>query len=196
MIEINLLPEELRGAQKAAPREAPVDAAAGIKKILPLAAVFFVLLILLQVILAVAGAMEGAQLRLLTNKWDTQEPQRKILEKFNKEYAILNEDAAAAAQLVKERVAWAPKLYTLSAALPPGVWINELSVNSGNFTLQGSVLSPQGREMGLINDFLVSLKGDSAFYADFANLELGSVQRRQAGPYKIEDFILAGTLKR
>ncbi len=195
MIEINLLPEELKAGIKTKTAQAPLASPEKIKKLLPFIPVIPAILVCLQIVLAIFNMLEASQLRALNNKWNTLEPQRKILEKFNQEYAILSGDAAIAVQLLKGRLLWAPKLYALSANLPPGVWLNELSLNSVNFSLQGSVVSPQGKEMSLINDFLDNLKKDNAFYGDFAKLELGSVQQRSAGTYKIEDFILAGTIK-
>ena len=195
MIEINLLPQELKAGIKPKSAQAPLASAEQIKKLLPIVAVVLALLVCLQISLAVVNMLEASELRALNNKWGTLEPQRKILEKFNQEYAILSGDAAITGQLLKGRLLWAPKLYALSVNLPPGVWLNELTLNSVNFSLQGSVVSPQGKEMSLINDFLDNLKKDKAFYGDFAKLELGSVQQRLAGTYKIEDFILAGIIK-
>jgi len=194
MIEINLLPQELKAGIKLKSAQAPLASAQKIKKLLSFIPVVLAILACLQIALAIVSMLEASQLRALNNKWGTLEPQRKILEKFNQEYAILSGDAAVTGQLLKGRLLWAPKLYALSVNLPPGVWLNELSLNSVNFSLQGSVVSPQGKEMSLINDFLDNLKKDKAFYGDFTKLELGSVQQRSAGAYKIEDFIIAGTI--
>ncbi|MDP2906047.1 MAG: PilN domain-containing protein [Candidatus Omnitrophota bacterium] len=195
MIEINLLPQELKAGTKPKSAQAPLASAEQIKKLLPIIAVVLGLLVCLQAALAVVNMLEASQLRVLNNKWGALEPQRKILEKFNQEYAILSGDAAVTGQLLKGRLLWAPKLYALSVNLPPGVWLNELSLNAASFRLQGSVVSPQGKEMSLINDFLDNLKKDTGFYGDFVKLELGSLQQRSAGTYKIEDFILSGTIK-
>lgn len=196
MIEINLLPEELRGKIKVKAAAAPAGAAAGLKKAVYIVPVFFGVLLCLHAYLLARNIMYARQLRALNNKWLSAEPQRKALDKFNKDYSVSSQDASAVAGLLKERLLWAPKLEAISLALPAGVWLAELSLAADNFSLQGSALSLQKNEMTLISDFLEKLKGDEAFFNDFASLELGSVQRRTLGTYEIADFVLSGKLKR
>lgn len=196
MIEINLLPEELRGKIKVKAVAVPADAAAKARKAVYIIPVFFGILLCLHAYLLARNIMYARQLRALNNKWLSTEPQRKALDKFNEDYAASSQDASAIAGLLEERLLWGPKLEAISLALPAGVWLNELSVTADNFNLQGSAFSLQKNEMGLIGDFLGKLKGDEAFFNDFANLELGSVQRRALGTYDIADFVLSGKLKK
>lgn len=191
MIEINLLPEEL----KAKPKAKKFGVGIEIKYFLYLIPFIIGLLICVHIYLAILNITKNSQLRSLNNKWQELQPQRKILEDFNKEYAILSEDAAAIQQLTKQRINWAEKLNKLSVNLPSGIWFNEISISSGNFILQGSVVSLQKEELSLINKLIDSLKNDTAFFKDFGNLELSSVQKKIIGGYDIADFVLQGTLK-
>lgn len=196
MIEINLLPEELRAKLKVKAAAAPAGAVAGFKKAVYIVPVFFGVLLCLHAYLLARNISCARQLRALNNKWLSTEPQRKALDEFNKDYVVASQDASAIAGLLKERLLWATKLEAISRALPAGVWLVELSLAADNFSLQGSAFSSQKNEMTLISDFLEKLKGDEAFFNDFAGLELGSVQRRALGAYDIADFVLSGKLKK
>lgn len=198
MIEINLLPEELRVKAKSAVVSKPAAEAVVVSKaktVMRFAPVVAFVLVCLQIFLAGRTMVMSAKLRALNNKWQQCLPQQKILEKFNREYAILNQDTSAIKQLLKDRLVWAGKLNRVSSGLLPGMWLTELTLGPGNFSLRGSVVSAQKKEMTLINGFLDSLKKDPEFFGDFSNLELGSVQHRTAGTYDIADFVLGGALK-
>jgi len=175
MIEINLLPEEL----KAKPKSKKTGVGLQPKQILSLIPFIFGILICMH----------------LNNKWQKFEPQRKILDGFSKEYALLSEDALASQQFVGQRINWSEKLNNLSLKLPSGVWLNEIIVSQKDFIVRGSVVSLKAEEMNLIKIFIDSLKNNTAFIKDFDSLELGSVQRRTVGGYDIVDFNLAGNLK-
>lgn len=153
------------------------------------------ILICAHVYLALLAAAKNSQLSRLNREWQAQEPQRKALEAFNKEYASVSEGARSMQQLTKQRINWAEKLNKLSLLLPSGVWFNEVSVSSSGFALDGSVVSLQKEEMNLIKGLIDNLKNDAGFFRDFNSLELNSVEKRALGGYEIADFAITGTLK-
>lgn len=190
MIEINLLPEEL----KFKPRK--IGFAFEKKQILLILPLILGVLICVHIYLAASFITKNNQLRLLNNRWKSLEPQRKELENFNKEYGIESADTLILIQrLLSQRINWSEKLNKLSLYLPSGIWFNEISITPNGFTLQGSVISLAQDEMGLINRFFDSLKNDSKFFGDFNNMELTSVQKKIIGGYDITDFVLQGALK-
>jgi len=187
MIEINLLPEELKLKRRGVNVQANYFIYA-----VPL---ILGILVCMHIFLAVVTINKNSQLRTLNNKWRSLEPQRKVLENFNNEYAIVSEDSKAIQRLTEQRINWAQSLNKLSLDLPSGVWFNELSISYGDFMLSGSVVSLQKEEMGLINKFIYNLKNEPVFFKGFNNLELSSVQRKTIGGYDILDFVLEGILK-
>jgi len=192
MIEINLLPQEL----KPEPQSKKIGITGPrLRQFLGLIPLIFGILLCIHLYLFAVTIVKSSQFNILNNKWQKFEPQRKMLESFNKEYALLYEDALVSQQLLRERIAWSGKLNKLSLALPSGIWFNEISVTPKDLTLKGSIVSLQSQEMNLIKIFMDNLKKDTVFFKDFSNLELGSVQRKTIGGYDIVDFILAGTLK-
>ncbi len=189
MIEINLLPEELK--TKTAAKKINLEP----KHILYFVPVIFGILVIAHIYLALINIKNSYQLRALNNQWQKLAPQRQILETAKQEYDVLSADAAVIRQLANLRINWAEKLNKLSLNLPPGIWFSEISLTDKNFILKGSVVSLQKEEMGLINRLLNNLKNDAGFFRDFTNLDLSSAQRRVIGGYDTVDFIITGTLK-
>lgn len=187
MIEINLLPQELKIKSKKVGLEPSY--------FLYLVPLLFGILICVHVYLAILGIAKNCQFHALNNRWQKVAPQRKTLEDFKKEHELLSSDANIIQQLTAQRINWSEKLNKLSLNLPSGIWFDEIIVTSLDFTLRGSVVSLQKEEFGLINKFINNLKNDEGFFKFFNNLELSSVQRRVIGGYDVVGFVLVGTLK-
>jgi len=189
MIEINLLPEELKtGARN---RKAGV----GSEYFLYLIPLAFGILISAHIYFAAVSIIKHCQYSALDNKWRKLQPQREMLNNFKNQYDTLLSGSQAMQQLNIRRLTWSEKLNKLSLDLPPGIWFNEVSFSHAEFILKGSAISLQKEEMILIGKFIDSLKKEESFARDLNNLELSSVQRRSIGGYDIVDFILTGKLK-
>ncbi len=190
MIKINLLPEEIK------------TKALGVKAIFNLGAKYLMLiipvvaglLVLAHICLAVLGVVRAGQFAELNKKWEVLASQRKALEDFSKEHAVVTEDTKFLQQAFKQRLNWAEKLNKLSSGLPSGVWFKEITISSKALVIIGSVVSLQKQEMALIRKFIDNLKNDTGFFKDFVSLELGTVQTRPIADYNIFDFVLTGTL--
>lgn len=187
MIEINLLPEELKTQIKSPGFD--------LKNLLYLIPLGCSIIILLHIYLGVINISLSNKYRVLNAKWKEVEPQIKALEDTKKENNLSSQDAAAIEQFIKERVNWAEKLNKLSLHLPSGVWFNQFIVKNNEFILKAAVVSEEKEEMGLINQFLSSLKADKQFSGDFKNLELGPVKREILNSYDIVNFSITGTVK-
>ena len=191
MIEINLLPEELKVTLKRKITGFGIE----LKYFLYLIPFIFGILICAHIYLTILIIAKNSQLYILNKKWQSLEPQRKTLENFNKEYAIFSQDALAIKELTEQRINWSQKLNKLSLDLPSGIWFNEISVLGKDFILQGSVVSLQKEEMSLIKKLIDNLKNDPDFFKDFNTLELSLAQKKTIGSYEVVDFILTGTIK-
>jgi len=187
MIEIDLLPQELK-IKNAGPHMAPVN-------LLYIVPAIFGLLVVVHVYLAAATVISGYRFGVLSRKWKEVEPQRRIVDAANKEYAGLTQDAVFLKQMLNERQSWARKLNRLCLDLPSGIWLNELKLTGKDFTLKGSVFSLTHQEVGQINKFLDSLINDQDFFGGFSGLQLGPVQKASVASYEVADFTLNGKLK-
>ena len=188
MIEINLLPEELKKLRKFYFIE---------PKMLVFYSIILVfgILVFLHIFLTMLSVARSRQYRVLTDKWEQLLPQRQEVEKLRQEYNILLADAQIIQQLTNQRINWAEKINKLSLYLPGGVWFEALSVSNKQFELKGIAISLQKGELDLINKFLSSLKNDARFFKDFNNLELSSVERKEIVGYDVVTFVLSGKLK-
>jgi Tfp pilus assembly protein PilN len=189
MIEINLLPEGLRGATKKARDSLKQN------KILFYVVLSFALLLAVHIILLAGLIIANLKLQALNNKWKKLEPQRKIADNAKKEFDGLSQEGIILKQIAGSSRNWSEKLNKLSLDLPRGIWFNELSVTQKDFTLKGSVVSLQKEEMSLINKFMDNLRSDSLFFKDFDRLELSSVEKKVIGGYEVADFVLIGVYK-
>jgi len=196
MIEINLLPEELRNEVVKANKPENVSGPGLEPKhfilIIPL---IFAFLLCFQLIAGLTGIIRFSRLNALNGKWKSLSSDRKALEKFNDKYSLASGDAQVIQQLMRDRIVWSEKLNKLSLYLPSGVWFEELSGNSKELVLKGAVVSLNKEELNLISQFIAKLKGDPVFFKDFDTLELGSAQKNTLGSYDITEFTLNSTLK-
>jgi len=186
MIEINLLPEELRAKSKKLGIES--------RHILYLIPLAVGILIFVHLYLAAVGIIKSCQFNTLNNKWKKLQPQREMLKKLTNEYQVLSADAKVIEQLNMRRLIWSEKLNKLSLDLPGGIWFNEFTLSRKDFTLKGSVISLEKREMSLINKFIDNLKKDAVFSKDITGLELSSAQMRTSAGYDIFDFTLTAKI--
>jgi Tfp pilus assembly protein PilN len=191
MIEINLLPEEL----KAKPKSQKIGINLSPSQFLYLIPLLFVILILMHISFVILSIAKSNEYRALNSKWQKMEPQKKILESYNMENASLSESGKLIQQLTEQRISWSEKLNKLSAFLPSGIWFNDLSYSGSDFVIQASVISLQRDEMSLIAKLIDNLKNDPAFLKGFTSLELGPVQHRTIGSFDIADFSLTGSIK-
>lgn len=187
MIEINLLPEEL----KAKAAKSDLNFKYYLLIIPPVLAILF----LFHLGFFTNGLIKQTQLNSLNKKWKLLEPQIKNLEGSRQAKGASAEDAELLRTLLPVRILWAEKLHKLSAYLPPGVWFTSASISSAELSLRGTVYSATKEEMVLINKFMVSLKKDKGFFEQFSNLELSSVQKSMKGTYETIDFVITGVLK-
>ena len=199
MIEINLLPEELRVKTRSKNAEhvsVARDAKFSQDDLFVYAIpALLVLFACVHVYFAFTAFSKNSRLSSMNRQWISLEPQKKEVDEFNKEFSVVSQDASLTQQLTGQRILWAQKLNKLSLNLPSGVWFNEITVNDKNITIQGSVISLKKEEVTLINKLLDNLKADKDFSKDFVSLELNNVQKKSIGGYDIADFVLTGVLK-
>ena len=197
MIEINLLPEELRNRivkpVKAEPTR--VEAKPGPQLLILLIPVIFALLISVHIIIAISGIIRAGEINGLKGKWEKMLPERKALEEFNGERMLYSGDAKDIQKLVSERINWAEKLNRLSLILPSGMWFESISVSGKAFSLHGKVVSLTREEISLLRNFVDEIKNKPNFIKNFSSLELSSIQKVTVGGYEVADFNLVGVLK-
>ena len=184
MIEINLLPEDLRKRKK------KID----LPKIplLPAVSAFLAILLVVYLVMGLAVGLKKRTLRRLTKRWEDLAPQKNEVELLKTQINSLNRKVEIIDQLTVNRILWAKKLNDLSSLITSGVWLNSLSLDVSNrcLVLKGTVASKKGEEMASVGKFMRVLKEDKSFFEEFANLELVSIQRRKIKNVEVIDFTL------
>jgi len=197
MIEINLLPEELRS--KVARPDRPVSAGGpvkrGVKLLTLIISLGLALLVVTHIFIVFLDMGRSMRLNALKGKWEKALPQRKALEEFNTGHSLLLGDSQSMQRLLTERIIWSEKLNRISLSLPEGVWLEYLSVSGKEFYLRGKAVSAEKKEVSLIRDFIDEIKGKPGFIKNFNSLELTSIQKGVIGAYEVADFSLTGSLR-
>ncbi|MDD5747058.1 MAG: hypothetical protein PHO30_07345 [Candidatus Omnitrophica bacterium] len=202
MIEINLLPEELRVVRKTEPSQAvPVTLI-----LLVLNAVLFSALLIVTAVNINRSFTLGA---LETRLKGLSGEQLKITA-IRQKIANLKSTNALFSPLVSDRFLWAKKLNRLGDLVIPGVWFRSVSFEKSApdvvvpsvksktpapaakrcLKICVSVISFSHDEMTLVGNFMRNLKTDEEFFKDFQNIELESVVRRQIAAVEIMDCTL------
>lgn len=216
MLEINLLPEELKKSRRAAPK---IDIKNVNLEKLPL---FNIVLIAAGIFVAVQIAVFGlgilgdAALRSIDKKYKDILPAKTAADKLSAQASVMSNKVKAIDELMVKRFSWAKKLGSLNDAMTPGIWLTQLdydeklvekpragSAQKGK-DAQGKpamekvlerylVISGAASSMGeegtaLIGRFIKSLKENPSFYSDFGDIELGNIKREQVAGQEVMNF--------
>jgi Tfp pilus assembly protein PilN len=189
MIEINLLPEERRVKIKAATaKTVTAPAPEDLKKLFYAVPAVIGILVFIHIYLVIAQILASVSVGAMEKKRQALTPQMTGLSGFKSKFEIDSQDQQMMHDLAAKSIFWSRKLNRLSADLPAGIWISEISASPRVLSIRCSAVSLETDEIELINKFLSALKDDPDFYGDFSNYDLGSVQKRMLGSFEISDF--------
>ena len=170
MIEINLLPPELRK------KRIKVNfSTQGLWFILPLIIGIFVFI---HLVLASLVLVKNIQKGSLNRKWTAESSSKERVDSWKKEFNLANQDSRTINSLIDQRVIYADKLKIMSELLPGGIWFTRLEIKKNSFTLEGSVVSLESTHMSTLRYYIERLKEDPEFFSDFASFKLGPVRMR------------------
>lgn len=205
MIEINLLPEELKKKKGKKIRQLELS----LPKISHKPVLIGVGAIFALVYLGVLtfSTLKNHSLNKLNTEWKSLQKQKEVLDKLKADIKDLETKNTSMGELVNNRFIWSAKLNQISDCLPEGVWLNSFSISktkiagrkkgrgaeASNFNtleFRGSAAIPEGDEMLAIGKFIKNLKDDPSFIKDFENIELSSVQSTTSGKIEILDFTI------
>lgn len=138
MIEINLLPEELRKKKRQA-------ASTGISQInlknlpfLKIAAIAISGLVAIQLIIFIVGLIYGTNYSMLEKNYKEILPRKQETEKLRLQVDNMSKKVFAIDELMVKRFSWTKKLSDLSDSMTPGTWLTEL----GYYEKLGEISKP------------------------------------------------------
>ena len=183
MIEINLLPPELRRK----PEKRFVFPEARSKKNIRLA---LALLALPNILIPGLIFLNNLLLKRFEDNFSRMQPQIRQIDQFRNQAQGLKDIQGFASGLASQRTALAPKLNSISDCLSPGIWLTVISFSNNTCEIKGECVSSQGEEMGRIKEFLSALKADKQFSLGLGQIELSSAQRVNLGSTEVIEFTL------
>ena len=191
MIEINLVPPELRKKKKSGmfgglqiPMEVVIGSAGGL----------IMLLFIVHLSLLVINISRMNTHKSLKTQWEQMLPQKEIVDGvMNNMRQLQTKYNDITNTLEGSDILWAKKLNMVSENIPRGVWLSQVAFNDNIFYLDGSAISRGSNEMISVHNFTSSLKRSEDFMTDFSDLELGSINTRTVDKTDIADFLI--TLK-
>jgi Tfp pilus assembly protein PilN len=212
MLEINLLPEEMK--KKVSPFAQLNFPIFNLQKlpVLSIAAVFAGILVVVQVLVIVMSIYSKVTLNTLTKKYDAIAPKKREADLLKAKSDAITKRVGAIDELMGKRFSWAKKLSALSDSMAPGIWLNEMDYDerpgTDIKTAKGKTSSMPGRllmngfaagsgEQGitLVGKFIKSLKENEAFYSDFSDIELVASKSDKAEGQEVMNFKIGCVFK-
>ena len=186
MVEINLLPEELRKKKSEPVFNLNIEA----EKLRFLAIGGAVgILILIVIALFLGSFIRKAQINSLLAREKVFSDRLSKINGINKEIAVLKAKMAVLDQLTKRKFLWTEKLNQLSDLILPGIWFTHIYTDSENrLMIEGSVISKSEEAMASVGKFMKNIKDDQRFFKDFKSIKLESVQRKNKEERDAVDF--------
>lgn len=189
MIEINLLPEEMR-RQKGPSFKLDLEAVGKVKFLL--GGIALGLLILLVIVPSIGSSIRKKQIIQLVLEEQNIDPQKFQVEEINKEVAILKAKMNMLDEITKRRFLWAQKLNEISDVVLTGIWFTRVYTDSERrLIIQGSVISKKEEAMASVGKFMKNIREHKSFFKDFRNIKLETVQRKSINERDVVDFKIA-----
>jgi len=219
MIELNLLPQELRKRKKKI--ELPEI------PIIPIALSFVGALAVVQIVLMLFIFGMNKQLVSCESTWKELAPKKAKFDKVKKEIALTMQKTTAIDSLIKERFNWAEFLNELSNSVTGNIWLTKFSYIKGpavkakktsriklskkakqalktkqsesknlrSLKLFGSASGKGEEGTAHIARFIRSLKENKDFFKHFSDIELVSIKKGSVAGQNVMDFEIMCSFK-
>ena len=194
MIELNLLPEELK--KKRTKIELPEI------PLIPIAVVFVGVILIIQFILGSLIFLSKRQLAGLHEKWQDLAPKKAELDRAKDQVDVTGEKVKVIEGLIEKQINWSRLLNEISNSVTANIWLTELSYDERGkdnrirtLTLLGSAAGKGEETTALIAHFIKALKDNKNFFTEFDNIELISIKKGYILERDIMNFSLVCSFK-
>ncbi len=168
MIEINLLPDDLKKQRVIVPKG--------------LFIFIGIILISLLILWMISVNKSYTAVAMKADNVETRWQEILVLKNeyggYKKQLKSLEERALVVNYLMADRIYYSQKLNELSDLLIDGIWFNRLDLNSEVLTIEGKVYSKEGKEEAIVGNFMNNIKYHESFFKDFDDVELKIIKRR------------------
>ncbi len=201
MIELNLLPKELRRTKQMAMPDIPV---------VPIAIAMIVLVILTHAVVFLSIKSNQKSLEKFNKEWKELRPGRESAEKLNNQIASLERRLRVTKNIANPTLDWAELLSGLNQATISNVWLSEFrpifskpkgrNKDKKKNTLTGLQLSGyavgRGEEASTVGKFIDSLKRNEEFSKYFREIELQGIHQQKFDTEEVMAFKLVCKFKK
>lgn len=195
MIEINLLPEDMRKKESALSK---IDISAAILRnvsFAKFAGIVCAVLAAIHILIFGLILVNNSTFAALSEKRKLLGDREKDAMALELKSDTMNRKNTAIAQLMEKRFEWSKKLNDLSDSMTAGIWLGELSYDERDIGIPAEKAAPGGKRVlkhmtisgyasskgeegtASIGKFIKALKANESFYKDFSDIELGSIKR-------------------
>ena len=150
MIEINLLPEELRKKKR---QTTSIDVSKIDLKSFPIVSIAGIAvggIVIIQLVLFIVGFANGTNYKTLEKDYKTALPQIQETQRLRSQVASMGAKVAAIDELMVKRFSWVRELNALSDSMMPGIWLTELGYyeKTGEITVQAKIKPSKAKSAG------------------------------------------------
>jgi hypothetical protein len=189
MIEINLLPEEMRRKKRASFK---LNLAIMGKVKFLAGGIALGVLVFLVIFLSMGSSVRKKQIIGLMAEERNIEPLRARVESVDKEVSVLKTKMAVLDEITKRRFLWARKLNEISDIALTGIWFRRIYTDSNlRLIIEGSVISKEEEAMATVGKFMKDMGEHISFFEDFRDIKLETVQKNSMDDRDAVDFTIA-----
>lgn len=197
MIDINLVPENLRKKRRVQPVVIQEEVQSGLPKetIFTILGVFAGLLVAAVLVFQYYVSRQIAQRNELRQQMEAINKDKKNIENIIKEKKDLDGRVKTFEKVVgTQTVVWAEKLNEISDNLPRSIWLTKVALESDSLIIEGSAVSKLKTEISDIHSLTGKLKSSDIFMSNLKDLELEQIKTRPVNALSVADFRIKAVL--
>ena len=193
MIELNLLPEQLKVKKKQKIEWAELP-------IIPVIVWVVILTIGIHALSILFVEMNRGSMKTLKKEWENYAPKKKEMEELTKELSSINAKVSSIEELEESRIVWARKMNNINDSMLPSIWLSSFSLKTGGNTkttlfLEGFATGVSEEGTASVGRFINSLKHNEEFFSGLEDIELEDMRRSVVEKKEVMKFRLSIPLK-
>ncbi len=200
MVEINLLPQELKPKHSLFSGTDFKGLDINSIPILKIAAGIGACLVLAQLAVSLIWIISNAELRSAAKRYNEISPEKIVADALKAKVADINKRTGAIDELIVKRFSWARKINLLSDCVTPGIWLSEVyydekpvtdkttTARLGALIINGYASGAGEQGTALIGKFIKSLQDNKNFYSDMASVDLVSTKSDKVDKQDVMSF--------
>jgi len=193
MIELNLLPEQLKVKKKQKIEWAELP-------IIPVIVWVVISTIGIHALSILFVEMNRGSMKTLKKEWENYAPKKKEMEELTKKLSSINAKVTSIEELEESRIVWARKMNNINDSMLPSIWLSSFSLKAGLKTkttlfLEGYATGVSEEGTASVGRFINSLKHNEEFFSGLEDIELEDMRRSVVEKKEVMKFRLSIPLK-